>query len=49
MLVIEGVLGRLVVAWQTLVGSVEVVARTDEVDRWNTAHEHTKRGLALRP
>ena len=40
---------RLAVAWQTLLDSADVVARSDEVERWNAAHEHAKRGLAVTP
>jgi xanthine dehydrogenase large subunit len=40
---------RLAVAWQQVLDSGDVAARTAEIARFNDAHEHTKRGLAITP
>jgi len=40
---------RLAVAWERLIASADVGARTEQVERWNAVHEHSKRGIALTP
>jgi xanthine dehydrogenase large subunit len=40
---------RLAVAWERLLETADVAARTEQVERWNAAREHSKRGLALTP
>jgi xanthine dehydrogenase large subunit len=40
---------RLARAWERLLERGDVAARTEQVERWNATHEHTKRGLALTP
>ena len=40
---------RLALAWDRLLEFGDIAARTEQVERWNAAHEHCKRGLALTP
>jgi xanthine dehydrogenase large subunit len=40
---------RLAVAWQQVLDSSEFAVRTQEIARFNKAHRHTKRGLAITP
>jgi xanthine dehydrogenase large subunit len=40
---------RLALAWERLLELGDVAARTEQVERFNAAHEHAKRGLALTP
>jgi xanthine dehydrogenase large subunit len=40
---------RLAVAWQQVLDSSEFAARTAEITKFNAAHEHTKRALAITP
>ena len=40
---------RLARAWERLLESGDIASRSEQVERWNAAHEHRKRGLALTP
>jgi xanthine dehydrogenase large subunit len=40
---------RVATAWQQVVDSSDFAARTEEIARFNGAHRHTKRGLAITP
>jgi xanthine dehydrogenase large subunit len=41
--------GRMAIIWERLKESSEFARRREEVDRWNSRHEHHKRGLAITP
>ncbi len=40
---------RLEVIWQQLLAGADIAGRRREIDAFNAAHEHTKRGLAITP
>ena len=40
---------RIATAWQQVLDSSDFADRTAEIDRFNAAHEHTKRALAITP
>ncbi|GAB7002565.1 xanthine dehydrogenase molybdopterin binding subunit [Nocardioides sp. AN3] len=40
---------RLVAAWDQVTETASLDARRAEIDQWNTAHPHRKRGLAITP
>jgi xanthine dehydrogenase large subunit len=40
---------RLVAAWEQVIETASLDARRAEIDRWNAAHPHRKRGLAITP
>jgi xanthine dehydrogenase large subunit len=40
---------RLVTAWEQVLQSADVAARTEEIARFNAGHDHTKRALAMTP
>ena len=40
---------RLVTAWEQVLDSADVAARRNEIARFNTEHDHVKRGLGMTP
>jgi xanthine dehydrogenase large subunit len=40
---------RLVAAWDQVIATASLEARRAQIDEWNAAHSHTKRGLAITP
>jgi xanthine dehydrogenase large subunit len=40
---------RIVMAWERVLDSADVAARREQIARFNSTHEHTKRALAMTP